>query len=99
MRPPAAVKQKTFRPLDRLGYAIATGLGVLLGLMIERQIPWEGLAVPAAVWALTVAGPKLVTRRWGFVSLASITTPWPLLATAAMRSSSIRLIRASMSLA
>ena len=27
MRPPAAVKQKNFRLLDRLGYAIATGLG------------------------------------------------------------------------
>src|SRR5947209_8233094 len=48
------------------GKAIATGLGVLLGLMLEKQIPVAGLAVPAAVWGLTVAAPKLSTRRWGF---------------------------------
>src|SRR2546423_7599836 len=54
------------------GKAIATGLGVLIGLMAVRQIPPAGLAVSARVWLLTVAAPKLVSRRWGYVSLASV---------------------------
>jgi acyl-phosphate glycerol 3-phosphate acyltransferase len=54
------------------GKAIATGLGALVGLLIERQIPALALLIPAAIWLLTVGGPRLVTARWGFVSLASI---------------------------
>ncbi len=75
------------------GKAIATGLGVLIGLVVAGLISPLGLAAPAAVWALTVTLPKLFQRRWGFVSLASILAavsvpitlaitrdPWPYLA-------------------
>lgn len=54
------------------GKAIATGTGALIGLVVAGRIPVLGLVVPVAIWGLTVAGPRLIARRWGFVSLASI---------------------------
>ncbi|MBI3911953.1 MAG: glycerol-3-phosphate acyltransferase [Armatimonadetes bacterium] len=54
------------------GKAIATGLGVLIGLVAGGEIPWPGVAIPAAVWGLTLALPRLLSGQWGFVSLSSI---------------------------
>jgi acyl-phosphate glycerol 3-phosphate acyltransferase len=54
------------------GKAIATGLGVLIGLVAARALSPLAILVPAAVWGLAAAGPRLVSRRWGFVSLSSI---------------------------
>lgn len=54
------------------GKAIATGLGVLIGLVATRSISPLAVLIPAAIWGLTVVAPWPVRRRWGFVSLASI---------------------------
>ncbi len=54
------------------GKAVATGLGAVIGFVLAGQVPWMVLASVFGAWVLCVAGPKLLTRRYGWVSLASI---------------------------
>lgn len=54
------------------GKAVATGLGAVIGFVIARQVSWPVLATVAGTWLLIAVGPKLLTRRFGWVSLASI---------------------------
>jgi acyl-phosphate glycerol 3-phosphate acyltransferase len=54
------------------GKAVAAGAGAVAGFVLSGQVPWQVLAVVAGVWAAAIVLPKLFTRRWGWVSLASI---------------------------
>src|SRR5712692_3726345 len=54
------------------GKAVATALGADLGFLIIGAVPPAGVLVPLAVFLLTVFGPRLFSRRFGFVSLGAI---------------------------
>jgi acyl-phosphate glycerol 3-phosphate acyltransferase len=54
------------------GKAVATALGADLGFLIIGAVPPAGVLVPLAVFLLTVFGPRLLSRRYGFVSLGAI---------------------------
>jgi acyl-phosphate glycerol 3-phosphate acyltransferase len=54
------------------GKAVAAGLGVLIGLVTTRQVPAMPLVVWMAIWLLVLGLPRLIQRRWGYVSLASV---------------------------
>lgn len=54
------------------GKAVATGAGAVVGLAAAGLTSWAAPAVVAGVWVGTVALPRLVQGRWGWVSLASM---------------------------
>lgn len=54
------------------GKAVAAGLGALIGFVVIGRVGWPVLAIVAGTWVGTVFLPKLFTRRFGFVSLASV---------------------------
>ena len=54
------------------GKAVATGLGAVVGFVLAGLVAWQSLAIIAAVWFSTLLIPKLLTRRFGWVSLSSI---------------------------
>ncbi len=53
------------------GKAVAAGLGAIIGFVASGQVAWPALAAVAGVWFLSIGLPKLLTRRWGWVSLSS----------------------------
>ena len=54
------------------GKAVAAALGADLGFLTIGAVPPAGVLVPLGVFLLTVFGPRLFTRRFGFVSLGAI---------------------------
>src|SRR5438067_4026662 len=54
------------------GKAVAAALGADLGFLVIGAIPPVGVLVPLGVFLLTVFGPRLLTRQYGFVSLGAI---------------------------
>lgn len=54
------------------GKAVAAGAGAVIGFVAVGQVHWAALPLVAAVWVGAVLLPKVFTRRWGWVSLASI---------------------------
>lgn len=54
------------------GKAVATGAGSVVGFVLTGQVAWPALAAVVGVWFASILLPKLVSRRWGWVSLASI---------------------------
>jgi predicted amino acid dehydrogenase len=55
------------------GKAVATGFGAVIGFVASGQARWQALAAVAGVWLAVVLLPRLFTRRFGWISLASIT--------------------------
>jgi acyl-phosphate glycerol 3-phosphate acyltransferase len=54
------------------GKAVAAGAGAVVGFVLAGQVPWPALVTLMAVWGGSIAVPKLLQGRWGWVSLASI---------------------------
>ncbi len=54
------------------GKSVASGLGVLLGLVILGELPWPAVATPLCVWVSGLLLPRLVTGRWWCVSPATL---------------------------
>jgi acyl-phosphate glycerol 3-phosphate acyltransferase len=54
------------------GKAVAAGLGADLGFVAIGAVPPAGVLLPLVVFLLTLFGPRLVTRRYGFVSLGAV---------------------------
>jgi acyl-phosphate glycerol 3-phosphate acyltransferase len=54
------------------GKAVAAALGADLGFLVIGAVPPIGVLVPLAVFIAIVFGPRLFSRRFGFVSLGSI---------------------------
>jgi acyl-phosphate glycerol 3-phosphate acyltransferase len=54
------------------GKAVAAALGAVLGFVVIGAVPPVGVALPLIVFLLTVFGPRLVSRRFGFVSLGAL---------------------------
>lgn len=54
------------------GKSVATGLGVVVGLVAAGQAPLFVLPAVLGVWAATLGLPRLLQGRWGYVSLASV---------------------------
>lgn len=54
------------------GKAVAAGLGAIIGFVVAGQVRWPALAIVGGVWAAAILLPKLVSGRYGWVSLASI---------------------------
>jgi acyl-phosphate glycerol 3-phosphate acyltransferase len=54
------------------GKSVATGLGVIAGLVAGGQVAWWVLPAVLGVWLATVGVPRLAQGRWGYVSLASV---------------------------
>ena len=53
------------------GKAVATALGVLIGICATGQVHWYGLLMPLVVWTAALMAPRL-WGRWGWVSLSSL---------------------------
>ncbi len=54
------------------GKAVAAALGADLGFVMVGGIPPAGVLVPLGIFLATVFGPRLVSRRFGYVSLGAI---------------------------
>jgi glycerol-3-phosphate acyltransferase PlsY len=54
------------------GKSVASGLGVLLGLVIAGKLPWPVVATPLGVWAAGLLLPRLLTGRWWCISPATM---------------------------
>jgi acyl-phosphate glycerol 3-phosphate acyltransferase len=54
------------------GKAVATGLGVLIGLVVTGQVAALALIAWLGIWLLVLGLPRLLQGRWGYVSLASV---------------------------
>src|SRR5205823_9678716 len=54
------------------GKAVAAALGVMIGFVLIRAIPPLGLLIPLGVWLAVLGAPRVLSGRWGYVSLASI---------------------------
>jgi len=54
------------------GKAVAAALGANLGFLLIGALPPAGVLVPLGLFVLTVFGPRLFSRRYGFVSLGAI---------------------------
>ena len=55
------------------GKCVASGLGVLIGLASVGELPWQVALVPVGIWLIVLAGPRLITGRWSFISPATMT--------------------------
>jgi glycerol-3-phosphate acyltransferase PlsY len=64
------------------GKSVACALGVLFGLSLLRAVPWYVAVVPVGVWLSGLMGPRLLTRRWSYISPATMaaTVSLPLVA-------------------
>jgi acyl-phosphate glycerol 3-phosphate acyltransferase len=54
------------------GKSVATGLGVVMGMVLAGQAPPFVLLGMLGTWLLALGLPRLLRGRWGFVSLASV---------------------------
>ncbi|MCE5238447.1 glycerol-3-phosphate acyltransferase [bacterium] len=54
------------------GKCVAATLGVLIGLVHTRLLPWPCAVLPLGVWVLGILGPRLVLGRWLPLSVATI---------------------------
>ncbi|MGQ0549249.1 MAG: glycerol-3-phosphate acyltransferase [Armatimonadota bacterium] len=51
---------------------VAASVGAAAAIAALGAIPWAALAVPAAVAVVVLAAPRLLGRRWGYLSLANV---------------------------
>ncbi len=54
------------------GKAVATGLGAIIGFVGAGQVGWPVLAVVAGMWIGSILLPRLVSGKFGWVSLSSL---------------------------
>jgi len=81
----AAIGGHTWSPLVRVRPRVATRMkgtittaGVLLTLAALRAIPAAALLAALGVAALALALPRLIGRRWGYLSVAAVLAAWAL---------------------
>lgn len=54
------------------GKCVAATLGVLIGLVHARMVPWPCAVLPLGVWVVGIIGPRLVLGRWLPLSVATM---------------------------
>ncbi len=51
---------------------VVVGIGALIALGGLGAVPWAVAVVPVAVAVLLLVGPRLIGKRWGFLSLGAV---------------------------
>ena len=54
------------------GKSVACALGVLVGAIYIGALPWQVAAAVVGVWLTGLVGPRLLTGRWSYISLATM---------------------------
>jgi acyl-phosphate glycerol 3-phosphate acyltransferase len=54
------------------GKAVATGAGAMVGFVLAGEVSWVALVIVLGVWVIGLLSPRLVSSRFGWVSLSSI---------------------------